>query len=203
MEVLRNDLGGDDEKVSDIKFDGVSIGSCNPDGGDYDCTFYNCQSALTETTYTPASSTINVELVYTGHSHDCDCDVSSWECSEENTVAGRAAMTAVARITLTPQQPVLCRTASAPDSEGNAITPQQGADSGSTLYEYNLGNIIHPLGCTSLGSWCYNYALTVHYYEISWGDKKCMTIDLDSTRRDEEEDTITGPCHGTCMCTPF
>ena len=89
--------------MSSIKFDGVSIGSCNPDGGDYDCTFYDCESALTETTYTPTSNMINVELIFTGHSKDCDCDTATWDCSKEDTVEGRTAMTAVARITLTSQ----------------------------------------------------------------------------------------------------
>jgi hypothetical protein len=105
VEILRNDLGGAHERVSSIKLDGTTVGSCNPDGGDYDCTFYDCESAVTQKRYTPASNTIDVELIYTGHSHDCDCDTSNWQCSKENTVAGRTAMTAVARLTLTPLTP--------------------------------------------------------------------------------------------------
>ena len=51
VEVLRNDLGGSGERVEDILLrpdqgiqgaDQVSIGGCNPDGGDQDCTFFNC-----------------------------------------------------------------------------------------------------------------------------------------------------------------
>ena len=42
VEILRNDLDSSDEKVQDITLDGRSIGECNPDGGDYDCTFFNC-----------------------------------------------------------------------------------------------------------------------------------------------------------------
>ena len=89
VEVLRNDLGSADEKVSSIKLNGTPIGSCNPDGGDYDCTFYNCassnhqgQSRLTKTTYTPTGTTINVEMVYTGHSHDSfiDCLLVTKAC---------------------------------------------------------------------------------------------------------------------------
>ena len=83
VEVLRNDLGSADEKVSSIKLNGTPIGSCNPDGGDYDCTFYNCPSgSLTKTTYTPTGTTINVELVYTGHSHDSciDCLLVTEAC---------------------------------------------------------------------------------------------------------------------------
>lgn len=101
VEVLRNDLASASEYVSAITFDGSSIGSCNPDGGDYDCTFYNCASTLSSTTYTPTSTTIAVVLTFVGHSHDCDCDTTTWQCSQENTVSGRVAMTAVARISLT------------------------------------------------------------------------------------------------------
>ena len=32
MEILRNGLGGADERVSGVTFDGQSIGACNPDG---------------------------------------------------------------------------------------------------------------------------------------------------------------------------
>ena len=82
VEVLRNDLGEANEKVTSIKLNGTPIGSCNPDGGDYDCTFYNCASALSQTTYTPTGTTINVELVYTGHSHDSfiDCLLVTKAC---------------------------------------------------------------------------------------------------------------------------
>jgi len=102
VEVLRNDLGSDSERVSAIQFDGTSMGDCNPDGGDYDCTMYDCASTLSSMYYTPTASTIAVVLTFTGHSHDCDCDLETWECSKENTVSGRTAMTAVARVTLTP-----------------------------------------------------------------------------------------------------
>jgi hypothetical protein len=44
-------------------------------------------------------------LVFTGHSCDCDCDKATWQCSAQSTVAGRTAMTAVARFTLTPANP--------------------------------------------------------------------------------------------------
>ena len=102
MQVLRNDLGDAGEDVSGVTFNGQSIGACNPDGGDYDCTFYNCNSELTMSTYTATSDTINVDLTYTGHSYDCDCDVNDWSCSMEGTVAGRTKVTAVARFTLIP-----------------------------------------------------------------------------------------------------
>ena len=102
MHVLRNDLGSASERVTGVTFNGHSIGACNPDGGDYDCTFYNCNSELTRSTYTATSDTINVDLTYTGHSYDCDCDVNDWSCSSEGTVVGRTAMTAVAQFILIP-----------------------------------------------------------------------------------------------------
>ena len=42
VEILRNDLASSSEKVQDITLDGISIGGCNPDGNDFDCTFFNC-----------------------------------------------------------------------------------------------------------------------------------------------------------------
>ena len=41
VEILRNDLGSASERVTAIRIDGVKIGDCNPDGGDYDCTFFD------------------------------------------------------------------------------------------------------------------------------------------------------------------
>ena len=47
FEILRNDLGSAAEKVKNVMVgdDGgtlTDLGSCNPDGGDYDCTFFDC-----------------------------------------------------------------------------------------------------------------------------------------------------------------
>ena len=109
IEVLRNDLGSSDERVKSIKIDGKEVGkksgyACNPDGGDYDCTFFDCKSQITDNlVVTAASSTLKLALDFEGHSWACDCDTSSWKCSRENAVKGRAAMEAVARVTLTPQ----------------------------------------------------------------------------------------------------
>ena len=47
VEILRNDLGDWGEEVSYITLDGTSIGGCKPDGGDYDCTFFNCPISTT------------------------------------------------------------------------------------------------------------------------------------------------------------
>lgn len=100
FEILRNDLGDGSEYVTDVIVDGHSLGECHPDGGDYDCTFFQCP--FTETVITASSSTIDVNIRVTGHSWDCDCDKQTWECSAEGSVSGRTPMTAVGRFTLTP-----------------------------------------------------------------------------------------------------
>ena len=104
VEVLRNDLGSKSEKVSDIQLDGVTIGDCNPDGGDYDCTFFDCGQSLTKTTITSSSGSIIAALAYEGayRTHSCDCNKETWECAKQDTMIGFTPMTAVARITLTP-----------------------------------------------------------------------------------------------------
>ena len=101
VEVLRNDLGSSGEKVRDIIFNGQSVGECNPPGGDYDCDFYDCTSKLTASEIVFSKGLVDIELKYVGHSRDCDCDKSTWECSQENTVTGRTPMVAAARVTLT------------------------------------------------------------------------------------------------------
>ena len=102
VEVLRNDLGRKDEKVSDITMNGVIIGGCNPDGDDYDCTFYDCTSSLKQTTIFSHTASIKASLHFRGHSRDCDCDKNTWECSKEDTKPHFTPMKAVARITLSP-----------------------------------------------------------------------------------------------------
>ena len=97
-EVLRNDLGDASEMVSDVIIDGKSIGSCNPDGGDYDCTYFKCPGS---TIVSSPTGMIPVNLKYIKHSWDCDCDMETWMCSKENTVPGQTPMTAVAKFTLT------------------------------------------------------------------------------------------------------
>ena len=90
------------EKVSNIILDGVSIGDCDPDGGDYECTFYDCAHSLTRKTVSSGNGAILAALTYERHSWDCDCDKLTWNCRKQNTVQGYTPMTAVARITLTP-----------------------------------------------------------------------------------------------------
>ena len=101
VEILRNDLGGGygSEYVSAIYVGSTNIGWCAPNGGDYDCTFYTCSATHT---FTPTTSSVALSINVEGHSWDCDCDMTTWVCSAENTVAGRTPMTAVARYTFTP-----------------------------------------------------------------------------------------------------
>lgn len=101
VEILRNDLGGGrgSEWVPAIYVGSTSIGDCAPDGGDYDCTFFTCPISHT---FTPATSTVALSIDVSGHSWDCDCDMSSWQCSREDSILGRTKMTAVARYTFTP-----------------------------------------------------------------------------------------------------
>jgi len=102
LEVLRNDLGSPDEKVSQIVINGAVIGDCNPDGGDYDCTFFDCKMSIDDTLVSSETGTIPVAFTYQGHSRDCDCYKPTWSCSAENLIPGRTPMTAVARVTLSP-----------------------------------------------------------------------------------------------------
>ena len=102
VEVLRNDLASSNEKVSNITLNGVAIGDCNPDGEDYDCTFFDCSGSLTKTSISSGNSSILAAFTYEGHSWDCDCDKETWKCSKENTTINYTPMTAVAKVTLTP-----------------------------------------------------------------------------------------------------
>jgi len=119
FDILRNDLGDSGEYVTDVKVDGQSLGACHPDGGDYDCTFFTCP--FSTPTITSSSGTVALEIHIKGHSWDCDCDKSTWECSKESTVSGRTKMTAVGRFTFTSSLPTGAAPA-APTVSGVAAT---------------------------------------------------------------------------------
>ena len=102
VEVLRNDLGSSSEKVSKIALNGHKIGDCNPDGGDYDCTFFDCSQTLSSKSISSTTGSIDISLTYQGHSWDCDCNKETWQCAKENTIIGFTPMVAVARITFAP-----------------------------------------------------------------------------------------------------
>ena len=103
FEILRNDLGGSHEKVTGVLVDGEDLGECNPDGSDYDCTFYDCSSQQLSKTIISTTGKVDVNMKITGHSWDCDCDTKTWACSDQyDYVAGREKMTAVGIFVLTP-----------------------------------------------------------------------------------------------------
>ena len=103
VEILRNDLQHSSEYVTSVKIgdDGsplTDLGECHPDGGDYDCTFFRCQSLAT--TFKPSKSTMRIEIELVENHWACDCDTSTWQCSKKGTVTGLTSVTAVGRITL-------------------------------------------------------------------------------------------------------
>jgi len=104
FEILQNDLasGKGQEWVTDVLIDGESFGECAPDGGDYDCTFFTCDFEKKE--FQSVSGNVDLDVRLKGHSKDCDCDTSTWECSAENSVPDRTPMTAVGRFTFTPDE---------------------------------------------------------------------------------------------------
>ena len=114
---MRNDLGQGSEYVKSITVGGNDMGGeCHPDGGDYDCTFSNSCPALKTTVVASVAGTASVSMVFTGHSHDCDCkledaqintpDYDNNVCVRENTGDSTyTPMKAAARFTATPVAP--------------------------------------------------------------------------------------------------
>jgi hypothetical protein len=100
FEILQCDLGGSSERVTGVTLDGVELGACNPTGGDYDCTFYTCPLDSKSSVFTATASTVDVDVRLSGHSWDCDCDTTTWECSEQGKIGGRTPVTMAARFTL-------------------------------------------------------------------------------------------------------
>ena len=108
FEVLRNDLGDEGEEVKSIKIGGETIGRCKPPGDDHECDFYDCSANLERNEVSSSSGILSVELTYTGHSHDCDCNKATWICEKQNNdMKGRTRIAAAARITL--QQKVVAK----------------------------------------------------------------------------------------------
>eukprot|EP00947_MAST-08B_sp_MAST-8B-sp1_P003749 g3749.t1 len=87
--VLRSDLGNYGEYVDWIKVNGVELPGCDPRGSDYACDFVHCSGS--EKDLLSATGKFDIEMSYTGHSKDCDCDTKSWECKSEK-VPGNAAL---------------------------------------------------------------------------------------------------------------
>ena len=81
VHVLQNGLKDTDANVN-IIVEGNSIGTCNPDGNNNDCSFYDCSSTVTSRVYSSSSGKISVDLQYLGISGSyCSCDTTSWACS--------------------------------------------------------------------------------------------------------------------------
>ena len=114
VEVLENDLGHRSEMVTDMSIDGQDIGGCNPPsvGGarDYACTFYNCDTQVHRQKFVAKSSSAEIVMTYQGHSHDCSCNMDTWDCASEhdktNNANNRKPMTAVGRFTFTTRHAV-------------------------------------------------------------------------------------------------
>ena len=103
LEVLQSDLSDSDEKVSGIEINGESLGECNPDGGDQDCTFFDCAQHLLTNEIVSEDSSLQVKLTFQKHSKDCNCNKRTWNCkSDAEKDPTKASILAAARITLTP-----------------------------------------------------------------------------------------------------
>ena len=109
FEVLLNDLGGIDEKVSKIEFNDVPMGECNPlcEGMtetecDNACIFYDCSSQLDNTIVTSGTPTMTLEVKFEGISGDCDCNKSTGECKTKDLNGNMTPVMAAAKITLIP-----------------------------------------------------------------------------------------------------
>lgn len=121
MEVLRCGLKQARNKVADIKFDGKSVGVCNPPVGSLygrECTFFDCMNGCAGTCGNPRhphtipsdlkvtaqSNKIDVSMTFTRHASACKCKMDPWKCVDRNAVAtdDHKLMSAVVRLTLQP-----------------------------------------------------------------------------------------------------
>tara|TARA_B110000208_G_scaffold5121_1_gene6609 strand:+ start:85 stop:1008 length:924 start_codon:yes stop_codon:yes gene_type:complete len=113
VEVLRSDLASGHEYVKSIVVGGNEMGACHPDGGDYDCTFSNSCPALSTTVVASSIGDASVLMVFTGHSKDCNCDLTNGQintagfdgaCLSETDSAGATftPIKAAARFTAAP-----------------------------------------------------------------------------------------------------
>ena len=102
-EALRGDMASASEYLASITLDGAKVlpkAGCNPPGNDYDCDFWNCP-VVSGASVVSQTGSIAVGFDVKETSWDCDCDTNTFECSPENKVAGRTAIEAAVRITLT------------------------------------------------------------------------------------------------------
>jgi hypothetical protein len=103
MEVLMSDIGEVHEKVESVTINGQSMGECNPRGGDYECIFFKCPAEMEVTV--PRDGKVNIKAKYVGNSHDCNCNLTTLQCSDERS--SRPGHTfpvrAMVRFTMTPK----------------------------------------------------------------------------------------------------
>ena len=97
VEVLRTDTEDPDEKVSAITLNGEHFGSCNPDGGQAECSYFDCLRPnngdyLNKTVIRSSDGQIRIELRYSNNVHNVPCPLNG------------ISVTAAARVTLTPIQ---------------------------------------------------------------------------------------------------
>eukprot|EP00928_Gymnodinium_smaydae_P004107 TRINITY_DN11432_c0_g1_i2.p1 TRINITY_DN11432_c0_g1~~TRINITY_DN11432_c0_g1_i2.p1 ORF type:complete len:932 (-),score=86.27 TRINITY_DN11432_c0_g1_i2:146-2863(-) len=135
VSVLQNDLGSSGERIASVKISTgngqniVNLGACKPyDYGyrdDYACTPFFCGMDTTIPASTTQNGKIKVEYTVVGHSWDCDCDLESMACSEENTVPGRTKVTFAAKLTLEPRRGDLVAYAPLSRSWGRGLHAQR------------------------------------------------------------------------------
>ena len=100
IEILKNDLGKYDKKVTSIRVDGKHIGDCYPSVHDEACSFYDCSLHLKSNHIFSATGVIHVEMYYSRHSQKCSCDKETFNCDILNKT--RPQIKTAAKIALTP-----------------------------------------------------------------------------------------------------
>ena len=88
IEILRTDTG-DSSEYADIILDGNSLGKCNPDGDDGDCTWYTCSNLLSKEIRT-TSNEVDIKIQFSS-----GVKVGIYPCNGDKNVA--------ARVTLAPK----------------------------------------------------------------------------------------------------
>ena len=74
IEVLKNDLGKDGKRITEIKVDENIIGDCYPSGEGNECSFYDCSFHLSSQHIFSPTGIVTFEINYSEHSQGCECD---------------------------------------------------------------------------------------------------------------------------------
>ena len=111
FEILRCDLGGDDEYVTGAFINGENVlydGECNPIGADNDCTFYRCIVDITFRTMTFDATSVDLSISLTEHASSCKCNIDEnpmhWDCfpHDDASQADATRVVAAGRFIFTP-----------------------------------------------------------------------------------------------------